>query len=411
MSQSVRSDASVGSGRGMASVGLALGAAFLLAPLARGATLAVPREFLTIQDAIDAASDGDVILAESGSYPEHVDFEGKRITLRSRTGAGSTRIRTVRIGSGEPEGTVLGGFTVTDVLDILGGASPTIRDCQFDASEGVVDVNGGHGSIDDSTPVFRRCSIFNGQAIVGGGFEVRNGASAEFIDCVFRDNHAEGAGGALIVDDSSTVILMRTVFRDNTAAEGGAIASEGEARIRHSRFKRNEATGAHGGAISQGDGDLHIESCWFEANTASGFGGGIYNGDGSVEVSKCRFEENRAGDGGGIFDDDGEAVLEKCTFVGNTARRDGGGVYGDTASTMSMRMCFIRRNEADGNGGGVYNESGSLMTIEKTQIVHNVAGSAGGGLFNGGGLVVVKSVIRANEPDNCFSAPGGTGCP
>jgi len=45
--------------------------------------LAVPGKYRTIQSAIDAARDGDVIIVQPGVYYEQIDFLGKNITVQS----------------------------------------------------------------------------------------------------------------------------------------------------------------------------------------------------------------------------------------------------------------------------------------------------------------------------------------
>jgi len=48
-----------------------------------GTTLLVPQDYLTIQAAINAASDGDLVLVSPGTYPEALNISGKSITLAS----------------------------------------------------------------------------------------------------------------------------------------------------------------------------------------------------------------------------------------------------------------------------------------------------------------------------------------
>ena len=43
----------------------------------------VPGNFMTIQEAIDAAKDGDSVVVDPGTYTENIDFLGKAITVRS----------------------------------------------------------------------------------------------------------------------------------------------------------------------------------------------------------------------------------------------------------------------------------------------------------------------------------------
>ena len=60
----------------------------LLCIAAQAETLDVPAEFATIQDAIDASSDGDVIEIAAGTYNEFdLSPQQKAITLRGATDA------------------------------------------------------------------------------------------------------------------------------------------------------------------------------------------------------------------------------------------------------------------------------------------------------------------------------------
>lgn len=103
----------------------------LWSPLARaqGKTLGVPSEYATIQKAIDAASAGDTVLVEAGTYRERVRLKAG-VILRSAgedkpgkfglARAEATVIDGEGKAEGEPgvrmaEGGVLDGFTVTGI--------------------------------------------------------------------------------------------------------------------------------------------------------------------------------------------------------------------------------------------------------------------------------------------------------
>ena len=45
------------------------------------ATLLVPEEYSTIQEAIDYSIDGDTVLVSAGTYYENINFNGKNISV------------------------------------------------------------------------------------------------------------------------------------------------------------------------------------------------------------------------------------------------------------------------------------------------------------------------------------------
>lgn len=87
-----------------------------------GATLLVPRDYFTIQEAIDAAYDGDTVLISNGTYTglgnKDLTYEGKAITVRSENGPESCIIdcegdgRGVSFHTRETAGSVFEGITV-----------------------------------------------------------------------------------------------------------------------------------------------------------------------------------------------------------------------------------------------------------------------------------------------------------
>ena len=65
---------------------IALGLALCVARPALAATRNVPAEYPSIQSAIDASVNGDVVLVAPGTYLERLDFLGKAITVASAGG-------------------------------------------------------------------------------------------------------------------------------------------------------------------------------------------------------------------------------------------------------------------------------------------------------------------------------------
>jgi len=53
------------------------------AVVTQAATRTVPGEYATIQAAIDYCNDGDIVIVETGTYNENIDFNGKNIVVSS----------------------------------------------------------------------------------------------------------------------------------------------------------------------------------------------------------------------------------------------------------------------------------------------------------------------------------------
>jgi len=117
-------------------------------------------DFDNIQDAVDAASDGDEIIVAPGTYTstadEVVDMRGKEIWLHSSEGAEVTIIdgeetrRGILCENGETSNTIIEGFTITNgyTSDYGGGmynegSSPTLTNCIFDSNTTNDDYGGG----------------------------------------------------------------------------------------------------------------------------------------------------------------------------------------------------------------------------------------------------------------------------
>jgi uncharacterized Zn finger protein (UPF0148 family) len=67
---------------GLAAVALIAAVIFGISAFS-GSGATVPDKYATIQEAIDAAQDGDEIIVQMGAYRENIDFKGKNILVRS----------------------------------------------------------------------------------------------------------------------------------------------------------------------------------------------------------------------------------------------------------------------------------------------------------------------------------------
>jgi len=181
-----------------------------LAPVA----FIVPDDLPAIQDAIDAATDGDVIVVKPGNYAENIDFAGKAITLRSSNGPEATIIDGTQSGSvvtfsnGEGTGSVLEGFRLINGSGTKGMWNNTYL--------------GGGIYCDDASPTIERNSIESCSAMMGGGLFCRNG-SPRIARNTIEGNSVFKGGGIYVCDFSNPTIVNNMIFGNDAYGHGGAI--------------------------------------------------------------------------------------------------------------------------------------------------------------------------------------------
>jgi hypothetical protein len=147
----------------------------LLAVTAPAATIHVPADQPTIQQAINAANSGDLVVVSPGTYIELIDYHGKAISIQS---------------IGGPEQTIIDGNNAGTVVT-------------FQTSEGAQSVLTGF-------------TIQHGNASFGAGIML-SGTSPTISRNVFQNN-AQGAGGfgAAIGGNASSPVIERNTFVANT---------------------------------------------------------------------------------------------------------------------------------------------------------------------------------------------------
>jgi hypothetical protein len=214
-------------------------------------TIYVPLDYPTIQQAINAASDGCTILVSSGTYTENIYFSGKAITVK---GAGSSGVcgcpqegsnkvtingmylgSVVTFNSGETRNSILEGFTITNGYAPEGAgifienASPTIKDCVIHENtayeNGGVSYGGGiYISGSSASPLIFNNLIVNNSATSqwasskGGGIYITNGAGPTVENCTIADNTSNyvGGGGIHVSSDSSPDIIDSIIWNNDS---------------------------------------------------------------------------------------------------------------------------------------------------------------------------------------------------
>jgi hypothetical protein len=220
----------------------ALAVVFGGAATASASTIHVPADQPSIQAAIAAAVNGDVVVVDPGTYNESIDFLGKSITVRSSTpsdpastiidAGGSARV--VRMANAT-NSTLLDGFTLRNGHEGTGGGvrveGPAtvkrciIRNCTADTFGGGVWASGG--------AIIEHCDIDDNDATNGAGMRI-NGSATVRSTSFFR-NEATNAGGALHIDGSATIEDV-TTYIDSAPTAMAAWITGGPVTIQRTRF-------------------------------------------------------------------------------------------------------------------------------------------------------------------------------
>ena len=264
----------------------------------------------TIQEAVDAAWDGDVVWVTNGLHasgsaltPGAVSGMLSRVVvtqaliLASVNGAASTIIQGWGPGGTNGPGAIRGAYLANGAL--LTGFTIT---------------NGRTRS--DGTTFQDAC---------GGGVFLEG--NARMLQCVVAGNSAIGGGGGAFGINGS--VIEDADIRGNSAASGGGLFFQFMGSAARCRLVGNSA-GWGGGAFCSGNCELF--NCLITGNSAS-FGGGM-QGIGAVLVVNCTMCGNNAVLTGGGMSLSVDGTCVNCIIQDNTAMVNSN-YYSDTTSNVS----------------------------------------------------------------------------
>lgn len=350
-------------------------------------TINVPGDYGTIQEALNNASSGDVVLVAQGTYYENIFWpETNGIKLMS---------------VGDSSNTIIDGSGISSVIYINPQTSTIDTSTLI---QGFKITNGGNvtygGGIFTKTasPKILNVWIHNNYADKGGGvYAEANGIIIE--NSRISNNNVLLAGGGLYFDHSSNSARLKNCTIENnttrydqngaTSSGGGIYLDYSELKISDCSFISNKANEWGGAINSFRNNILTINNCNFESNTVSsiaGFYGGAIWCYSTLYMSNSEIINNSAPSGGGIAINNAQATITNTKIINNTSTIShvygGGGIYIDRG-TLNYENIIIANNTTGRDGGGIWIRSGSSLlpvTNGIITIVYNSADNFGGAM-------------------------------
>ena len=341
--------------------------------------------YSTIQAAITAASNGDIIKVAKGTYSEALQISQKKVQL-------------------------LGGFS--------GNGNFTSANPQANTT------------IIKGTKSAPCISVYSDKKISGtliiSGFTIRDGLRGiklsdewpgGFLDNITIENNIiENNGtkekveyglqrGGGISLEGNNVTIQNNVFRNNLSGRGAAIGTTGSNDrpplnflITDNRFENNKGYDDHAGGVwVNGTGTI----------TRNVFDGNVIDADGTFGY----------GYGGAIlvtnYDTTRVVALSYNVYLNNYAPLHGGAVFVDEAAKVRMEHELFYNNKSKAKGSAVYvdadyNKKPSVLYMDNCTVSGNSTGVAGGpALYVQGSIAHVQnSIFWNNGNDFEFDADG-----
>ena len=261
----------------------------------------VPGYFTTIQGAIDAAVDGDIVRVNVGTYVENINFNGKDITVES---------------VGGPELTIIDGFTITngsgtpgETSDILGGgilihyaSSPILKNLIISGNSAVIgeEPDGAGGGIAvsvQSNPVLEKIIITDNHSVWGGGLSIAHNSSPSVKDLEIYGNTVSQAGAGVYIGQFAAPYFEDVYIHSNVGVAGGGLFLHDHATPTFNKItvEGNRGSNGGGGMLTNHASTPKVVNSIFYGNIPDQFYLMYFDGDNLADTVSIAYSDIQGG--------------------------------------------------------------------------------------------------------------------
>ncbi|MBA3534879.1 MAG: right-handed parallel beta-helix repeat-containing protein, partial [Ardenticatenales bacterium] len=354
----------------------------------------------SLQQALEAASEGSLLKLSGGSYTQVYTKEGqsqvayvdKTITIQggyyvaessqyddSLNGTANKKDWEYPYPSENPS--ILNAGGTGRALYIVGDeVKPEIFGVHLiggNASAAGMNGLGGGVYVISATATISNVQIYNNVALSGGGTYL-HGSPSTIRGSTIKNNTATSGAGIYI--SATDALIQENTLQSNKATDGGAFyITTGKSKVISNTLSLNEAIGNGGGIYLSSSDEVIIEANTLSTNTAAVGGGGLYAVTSTGMINRNTLTGNIASEGGGFYFKAGEDKLTLNVVSANKATKNGGGYFLNAAAS-SIVSDTVRSNTAP-TGGGFYMVDAKPSGINGVIIESNIAASDGGAAY------------------------------
>ncbi len=336
----------------------------------------------TLRDALAAAQDGDAIVIAHG-------LSRRTVKLNSTLSVG----KNVTIDATPAPGFTVNGQNAVRLFNVPANKNVTFRALRMINGRSVNGTNSPGGAINtgnNCTLTIQACTFDANIADMGGAVRAGYETTTLVEDSTFTNNDGSQANngfsaGGVSTNGHGSLTIRRSSFIGNKGNTGGAVYNLLEpVDIEDCVFINNVAKQA-GGAIFTDEGNwvgpsatvgghLRIKRCWIQGNRSTELGGGMFlwaNKLDEVLVEDTVLLWNRvdkdshgSAKGGGLRTR-GILTLNRVAFIENTSTQQGGGLWVDGAGPFDINDCAFSGNVVTDDAGG-----GATFNVSSTAVVN-----------------------------------------